>query len=748
MSPRTRLTFLTEDPDGLTYRATMADADEPDLTVGELLVGYPALSADPLSSEVLALAVKDVRVTARPLDPRVPGYVPPGVHLGGLGHARDGTPDPRPDAEQGQTGQDPGAGQDTQGRSSEEPETSAADPSRHPARISDRQAVLLAHRHEIDRAASYLEADLSVLVRCEKVLVNHLAEEIAVRSGRDTTFLRIEQPPGGKPAAGPFAGLPSSRRSELVNELLTAIARAKAGQLLVVPHLDLLAGGNDTTLTSEARELTDALYEKAGCVLLAFFDPSLSMPEVLASRFDVRIAMDILPRLVRLPHDAGEVPVGRALITQSEAELFEEFDEVGLYKHIAGLNAVRLRHGVRFAAHQYEGPPAAAALTSSTASPSAISEDVSSAQSLAAPSAATLSGSSDTQVAARPHFRQLVAELQTFKAKTSSSFEVPNVSWDAIGGYEDVKAELDSAIQIIGGSLDLPERLRRELVPAGFIFHGPPGTGKTLFAKAIATRLGATILVVSGPEITDKYVGESERKIRDLFAEARRNAPSVVVFDEFDSIAVRRSGNDDGGSRAGNAVVAQLLTELDGFRPEVPVLIIGTTNRLDLIDEALLRPSRFRPIKIGLPEVEARRQIADFHAQHFEVPVTPALLDAVAAATEQFSGDDIRSLFRDACAGALVGDRRPAFPYRLGQLVGELRRTRLQRGADRSRSAPGHAPAPGTTRSRLSDSGRGSSRIAVYTRSASEPDGQVGAPDEPTEPQLGPPVSATPEGTQ
>jgi transitional endoplasmic reticulum ATPase len=746
MSPRTRLTFLTEDPDGLMYRATMAGTDEPGLTVGELLAGHPALSSDPLTPEMLALAVKDVRVFARALDPRVAGYVPPGVHLGGPGQARDGTPDLSLDANQRRAEQDHGARQDAQGRGSEQSEAAAADPSRHPARISDRQAVLLAHRLEIDRAASYLEADLSVLVRCEKVLVNHLAEEIAVRSGRDTTFLRIEQPPGGKPATpGPFAGLPSSRRSELVDELLAAIARAKAGQLLVVPHLDLLAGGNDTTLTSEARELTDALYETADCVLLAFFDPSLAMPEVLASRFDVRIAMDILPRLVRLPHDVGVAPVGRALITQSEAELFEEFDEVGLYKHIAGLNAIRLRHGVRFAAHQYEGPPAAATSADSTAN---MSEDACSAQSPAEASPATAGGSSDAQVAARPHFRDLVAELQTFKAKTSSSFEVPNVSWDAIGGYEDVKAELDSAIQIIGGSLDMPERLRRELVPAGFIFHGPPGTGKTLFAKAIATRLGATILVVSGPEITDKYVGESERKIRDLFAEARRNAPSVVVFDEFDSIAVRRTGNDDGGSRAGNAIVAQLLTELDGFRPEVPVLIIGTTNRLDLIDEALLRPSRFRPIKIGLPELEARRQIADFHARHFDVTVSPALLDAVAAATEQFSGDDIRSLFRDACAAALVGDRRPASPYRLGQLVGELRRTRLRREADRSRSAPGHASVAGMTRSRLSDSGRGSSRIAVYVPSASEPDGPLSALAEPAEPELGPPVSATPEGVQ
>jgi transitional endoplasmic reticulum ATPase len=287
----------------------------------------------------------------------------------------------------------------------------------------------------------------------------------------------------------------------------------------------------------------------------------------------------------------------------------------------------------------------------------------------------------------RPTFRQLVGELQTFKAKTSTQFELPDVSFDDIGGYDAVKRELRAALEIVGGATQIPEHLRTDLVPAGFIFHGPPGTGKTLFAKAAATELGATILVVSGPEITDKYVGESERRVRDIFAEARRNAPSVVVFDEFDSIATRRSGQQDGGARAGNAVVAQLLTELDGFRPEVPVLIIGTTNRLDIIDEALLRPSRFRPIEIGLPETEERRAIAEHHARHFGVQVGPRLLDHLATATQGCNGDEIRSLFRDARAGELVGERLPANAYRLGQVLGELRRGRRQRDAGRNVTA-------------------------------------------------------------
>ncbi len=280
---------------------------------------------------------------------------------------------------------------------------------------------------------------------------------------------------------------------------------------------------------------------------------------------------------------------------------------------------------------------------------------------------------------------------------------MPETAFSDIGGYDEVKATLLAAIEIVngvvGGTLQIPEEMRTDLVPRGFIFHGPPGTGKTLFAKAVATRLGGTILVVSGPEITDKYVGESERKVRDIFAQARRNAPAVVVFDEFDSIAGQRSGRDDGGSRAGNAIVAQLLTELDGFRPATPVLIVGTTNRLDLIDEALLRPSRFRPISIGLPATaQARLEIARRHARHFGYPdLGERLMREIARATNGMNGDEIASVFRDARFDELVGSRQPADARRFGSLVGALLQGRQQRDIDRGRQ-PSRPPGDGAAR--------------------------------------------------
>ena len=731
MNGRIRLTLMTDDPDGMRRRYIMAPVDEQELTLGDLLAAYPALSAERLTEEHLRAHVQDLRLTIIPLQPDKAGYTCPGLRLSGgqaaagqNGQSAGESGAPAAESEAGpRDSGDAGAADDTAAGS--DPDFDLA---QHPERITDREAVILAHRDDIERAASYLEAGLSVLIRCDKVLVSHLGIEIAARSGRQTRILRVE--PGAEgTAAAPLPGLAPSRRNELLDQLLSALTSARPGELIVIPHLDLLAGGNNTTLSAEARELTDAVYEQADCLLLGFIDPSLSLPEVLANRFAVRLAIDILPRLVRTSQ--GSAPVGRALVTQREAELFGDFDEVGLYKHVAGLNAVRLRHGLRFAAHQYEaGPADGQADGGGPGATAATAEAAVTAEIADGPGTPDEAPDRDGEAAARrPKFRQLVAELQTFKAKTSNSFEVPNVSFDAIGGYTDVKTELRGALAIIGGASDLPEHLRTELVPAGFIFHGPPGTGKTLFAKAVATQLGATILVVSGPEITDKYVGESERKIRDLFAEARRNAPSVVVFDEFDSIAVRRSGGDDGGARAGNAIVAQLLTELDGFRPEVPVLIIGTTNRLDLIDEALLRPSRFRPIPIGLPESDARRDIAKYHAKYFGVLVNDTLLDKIAAATEQFSGDDIRSLFRDARAGELVG-KGPAGEWRLGQLVGELRRGRQERDVRRNSAAP--VATAGGRRGRLSEQSMGAVVIRRPVRSdAAVPPGGTQPADSP-----------------
>ena len=508
-----------------------------------------------------------------------------------------------------------------------------------PQSISEKDAVLLSYSNEIDAVASFLAAELSVLVVCDKLVVSHLWETIARKAGKHPIELTIPDEEGGE---GMMQGNLRQRQLAALKRLITDL---KEGDVLVIPHLDLLAGGSDANLSTESRETIELVYKQSDRLILAFCDRSQEIPEVLAGRFAARLSITGVPRIVVYPNGEKK-PLGAALVTASEAAHFDGFDPEELYKKVAGMNPIRLRQAIRYAVSKYKDK-------------------------------------------GRVKVDKLFQAIIAFKAQTSIKFEVPKVSFDQIGGYQSVRDELQKAIGLMAGAGDLPnEELRSELIPRGFIFYGPPGTGKTLFAKAIASELNATIQVVSGPEITDMYVGESERKIRELFSEARRNAPAVLVFDEFDSIATKRSGRDDGGSRAGNAIVAQMLTEMDGFRPDVPILVIGTTNRLDIIDEALLRPSRFKPIAIGQPDIEAREEIARVHAKHFNVEhnLSPELFTLFAEMTDGMSGDDIRSIFRDACVGQYCDKpSKEVNAERLGELVGLHFQAREKRSASSNR---------------------------------------------------------------
>ncbi|MFG1722649.1 ATP-binding protein [Micromonospora chalcea] len=500
----------------------------------------------------------------------------------------------------------------------------------YPEQITDRTAIGLAYAEEIETIASFIRQGLSVLVSCEKLVVEQLGPLIAERSSRQAVVLDTP-PEDSDPGAALM--MPRSQRQRQLGRLRELLRELKDGRFLIVPHADLLAGGPDNQLNAEAREVVELLYGNAEHVVLAFADPSIGLPEVLASRFTSRIGLSGSPRTV--PDQIGGRPrlLGEVLVTRAERDLFQGYEPNEFHKHVAGLNPIRVRQAMQYAYHQHRGRDRATGL-------------------------------------------DLFKTIRGFKAQMSASFEVPNVSFDDIGGYHQVKKEIADALRIMQGGTTDPEDelLQSDLIPRGFIFHGPPGTGKTLFAKAIANYINASIMVVSGPEVTDKYVGEGERKIRDLFAEARRNAPSVIVFDEFDAIAGRRTDRDDGGSRAGNAMVAQLLTELDGFRENVPFLVVGTTNQLNLIDPALLRPSRFRGIRVGEPDRTARRAIIEVHAKRFKIDLAPQLIDLMVDATEHRSGDDIQSLLRDAYVAQRLHDRPASDPYLIGELVGRMNR--------------------------------------------------------------------------
>ena len=201
------------------------------------------------------------------------------------------------------------------------------------------------------------------------------------------------------------------------------------------------------------------------------------------------------------------------------------------------------------------------------------------------------------------------------------------VSGGEVAGYTALREKLKRVVIFPTGlrrnARDEMELRRADaLMPRGIILYGPPGTGKTEWAKWLAARLAAPLFIIHGPELKNKYVGETEAAIRRVFAQARRAAPSIILIDEIDAMTPSRSGND---SNFEASMVAQLLTEIDGLRREESVIVVGTTNRLDSVDAAFLRPGRFhRPIEVGYPADEDRRAILRHYSDAFGLELTDA----------------------------------------------------------------------------------------------------------------------------
>jgi len=252
--------------------------------------------------------------------------------------------------------------------------------------------------------------------------------------------------------------------------------------------------------------------------------------------------------------------------------------------------------------------------------------------------------------------------------------EVPEVTWDQVGGLEETKERLRETIQ---WPLEYPEVFAQMDMQAakGVLMYGPPGTGKTLLAKAIANESKSNFISIKGPELLNKYVGESEKGVREVFEKARANAPTVVFFDEIDSIASER-GQRMGDSGVGERVVSQLLTELDGLEELEDVVVIATSNRPDLIDKALLRPGRLdRHIHVPVPDEEARRKIFDVHTRR--KPLADDVdLDELAARTEGYVGADIEAVCREASMAASREFINSVSPDEIGESVGNVRVTR------------------------------------------------------------------------
>ena len=470
-----------------------------------------------------------------------------------------------------------------------------------PQALTAEQAVEAAYAADLAQVASDLHRGLPVLIECDKDLAPLLFVNLRTRLKQaDLKCLYLDGRPRDKGAEGGavmggFVGL-------MLAQLRDAVRGAVERRVVVLPHLDLLTTSQGA-LTAESREVIPLLYENPELVWLGFKDPSFPLPAVIENLFPRRFSLLGTPR-TRLRH----------LVTRKEARKFgQQFNPWALYKHVSGINAARLRK--------------------------------------------LLSSLEGEDYPADPRN----AYQQIRQATLGGQLEMPHVDLECdIGGYAKVKQrlryEILDVLAIKDRATDAAEIARLEdLIPRGMIFWGPPGTGKTLFAKAVATAMGAAITIVSGPELKSRWVGESEENLRQIFHRARQSAPSIIVFDELDSFASARGTYT--GSGVEHSMVNQLLTEMDGFHKDELVFVVGTTNLIEALDPALLRPGRFEfHLQIPYPEAADRREILQVYNGAMRLEMTPDALEYAVRRTAEFvegaalgtlySGDHLNALCR------------------------------------------------------------------------------------------------------
>jgi transitional endoplasmic reticulum ATPase len=247
-------------------------------------------------------------------------------------------------------------------------------------------------------------------------------------------------------------------------------------------------------------------------------------------------------------------------------------------------------------------------------------------------------------------FMDVIKEMEP-SAMREVFVEIPDISWDDIGGLESIKQEMQEAVEWplkYQGIFTFADAVP----PKGILLYGPPGTGKTLMAKAAANESEANFISIKGPELLSKWVGESEKGVREIFRKARQAAPCIIFFDEIDAIAPKR-GSDFGDSHVTERLISQLLTELDGLEILTNVVVIGATNRPDIVDAALLRPGRFdRLLYVPPPDRDSRIQIIKIHIK--KKPLDDSVdIEKLADQTEGYTGADIASLSSAAVMLAL-----------------------------------------------------------------------------------------------
>ncbi len=252
--------------------------------------------------------------------------------------------------------------------------------------------------------------------------------------------------------------------------------------------------------------------------------------------------------------------------------------------------------------------------------------------------------------------------------------EIPNVSWDSVGGLTEIKERLKESVE---WPLTQPEKFKHFGIkpPRGIVLFGAPGTGKTLLAKAVATEAKANFISIKGPELISKWVGESERAIREIFKKAKQSSPSIIFLDEFESIAsMRASSSSSEGSDVSNRVVNQLLASMDGVESFDSVIVISATNRPEMIDPALLRSGRFeRVLHVPPPDKEARAAILDIHIE--KMPLGKFSTGELLSDMDGLTGADIEAVCREAALIAMRANKKTVSKSNFIEAISRIRPT-------------------------------------------------------------------------